>query len=77
MTGSRSTYGSSIREADGVRLDELLPEVPVTRPETLTDDNSVGKAAFDLLKTTTVYANLAAGLLPTSVSSRTRPSFAR
>jgi hypothetical protein len=53
-----------------MELDELLPEIPTPDWETLSDDSTVGEAAFELLKAAAVYAHLAAGLLPTGGYTR-------
>ena len=45
-------------------IDELLPRVPTPDWGEVRDENTVREAAFELLKTATIYAHLAAGLLP-------------
>lgn len=47
-----------------VEIGELLPDIPSPDWNSVRDERAVAEAAFELLKAATIYAHLAAGLLP-------------
>jgi hypothetical protein len=47
-------------------IGDVLPEIPTPEWSELAESNAVGEAAFELLKAATIYAHVAASILPTS-----------